>query len=110
MNKLEYFLKVEERMKRESETETLIELNFFTYNYELGISRVSYNGEEYLCFPFVGPSFFSPPYTEQEKELLGGDEVHVYLLGEDAVLVEDEQLKTKILELHHVQRKKRCGE
>ena len=109
MNKLEYFLKIEERMKRESETEILVEVNFFTYTYELGITRVSYNGEEYLCFPNFGQTFLSPPYSEEEEKLIN-EGCHVYFLGEEIVCVEDARIKAKIFEIYQVQRKKSCGE
>ncbi len=91
------FLETEKRLIANNETEADVELNFFIYKYEVGRSRISYGGKEYLCFPRGVCMSYGADLTEDEKKM-SMEAYHVYLLSErEATYLTDNSLTENIV-------------
>ena len=92
---VEFINDMEQGMKERRDKYNLFELNFFFYNYELGKSRITFEGNDYLCFPSGRHMYYTDMSEEERKR--DSEEFHVYLLAEEFVYVEDSLLKEEIV-------------
>ena len=92
---VEFINDMEREIKENGGKDVLFELDFFFYNYKLGKSRITFEGNDYVCFP-SGKHMYYTDMSEEERKR-DSEEFHVYLLAEEFVYVEDALLKEEIV-------------
>ena len=92
---VEFINDMEREIKENGGKDILFELDFFFYNYELGKSRITFEGNDYICFPGGRHMYYTDMSEEERKR--DSEEFHVYLLAEEFVYVEDALLKEEIV-------------
>ena len=86
---------IEEELKTEKEPFPIVATDYFIYKYLPGISRIAYEGAEYLCFP-RGFHLFGTVLSADEA-VMCEDIYHVYNMSDNDTYVTDSALKDKIV-------------
>ena len=97
----EFIEYLEKKALDEGKNEILVEINFFFYYYIAGVSRVSYEGWEYVCFSAGTPMYYYD-LTEDEKKLCE-QKYHIYIVGYKPFAVFDPSLQKAIIDIYEKQ-------